>query len=101
MSTLNLSGARWRRSSFSDNGNGNCVEIALVDTATATHDSENHAGGARWRKSSRSNGNGNACVEIASVCAATAIRDSKNRAGGVLLIKAGAWERFRADIDNR
>ncbi|MGQ0837854.1 DUF397 domain-containing protein [Actinokineospora sp.] len=45
MSTVDLSGARWRRSSFSDNGSGNCVEIALVGTSTAIRDSKNRDGG--------------------------------------------------------
>ncbi|MGQ0837855.1 DUF397 domain-containing protein [Actinokineospora sp.] len=45
MSAPNLTGARWRRSSFTDNGNGNCVEIALIGASTAIRDSKNRDGG--------------------------------------------------------
>jgi hypothetical protein len=84
MSTVDLSGARWRKSSRSNGGiNGNCVEIALLDV--------------EWRKSSWSNGgnNGN-CVEIAFPgSSAAAIRDSKNPTGPALVVPVGA---FRAVI---
>ncbi|RZS34061.1 uncharacterized protein DUF397 [Herbihabitans rhizosphaerae] len=45
MSAVDLSGARWRRSSFSDNGAGNCVEIAFVTGSSAIRDSKQPAGG--------------------------------------------------------
>ncbi len=47
MSTVDLSGMRWRKSSFSTgNGGGddNCVEVALVPSAMAVRDSKNAAG---------------------------------------------------------
>jgi len=46
MSTVDLSGARWRKSSFSG-GNGDndvCVEVAFAGQATALRDSKNSAG---------------------------------------------------------
>jgi hypothetical protein len=45
MSTVDTSGARWRRSSFSGGGGDeNCVEVALMDAATALRDSKNATG---------------------------------------------------------
>lgn len=43
MSTVDLSGARWRKSSFSGGGGDNesCVEVAFVPAATALRDSKN------------------------------------------------------------
>jgi hypothetical protein len=34
----------WRKSSFSDNPSGNCVEVALTNTAAAVRDSKNAGG---------------------------------------------------------
>jgi Domain of unknown function (DUF397) len=80
MSTVDLSRARWRKSSRSNGGiNGDCVEIALLDV--------------EWRKSSRSNGGNNgACVEVAFSGSAAAIRDSKNPAGPALVLPVGAFQ---------
>lgn len=46
MSTVDLAGVRWRKSSFSGGGgdNDNCVEVALVEAAAALRDSKNSAG---------------------------------------------------------
>jgi hypothetical protein len=47
MSTVDLSGMRWRKSSFSGGtggGNDDCVEVAVTDTATALRDSKNTTG---------------------------------------------------------
>jgi uncharacterized protein DUF397 len=45
MSTVDLSGARWRKSSFSSGGGDtNCVEIVLVEPVAAVRDSKNPAG---------------------------------------------------------
>lgn len=86
MSTVDLSRARWRKSSRSNTGNnGNCVEVA------ACH--------ADWRKSSYSNGGNNgACVEVAFGGPASAVRDSKNTTGPALVFQADAWRRFLAAV---
>lgn len=72
---------RWRKSSYSVNEGGNCVEVAWVERAV-------------WRKSSHSaNGQGN-CVEVARLESATAVRDSKNTVGPVLAFPTSAWRTF-------
>jgi Domain of unknown function (DUF397) len=45
MPTLDLSGARWRKSSRSTNVS-NCVEVAITAAAVAVRDSKNPTGGA-------------------------------------------------------
>lgn len=45
MSTVDLSGVRWRKSSFSSgSGDDNCVEVAVVPLAMAVRDSKNAVG---------------------------------------------------------
>ncbi|MEV5712133.1 DUF397 domain-containing protein [Actinoallomurus sp. NPDC052274] len=51
MTTPELAGADWRKSSRSNPQGGDCVEVTAVP----------------WRKSSRSNAEGGSCVEAASV----------------------------------
>jgi hypothetical protein len=80
MPTVNLAGARWRKSSRSGGAgsNGACVEVAL---ATASCRKSSHSGG----------GNNTSCVEVAFSGAAAAVRDSKNPGGPALVFPAGAW----------
>lgn len=79
MSTVDLFGARWRKSSRSGGEeNSDCVEVALV--------------AADWRKSSFSNGEENSvCVEVAFAGPAAALRDSKNPGGPVLVLPAASF----------
>lgn len=47
MPTIDLSGAIWRTSSYTGNGNnGDCVEVAFAPEVTALRDSKDRAGGA-------------------------------------------------------
>jgi hypothetical protein len=47
MSTVELSGVVWRKSSRSGNGdNGNCVEVAFAGVGVAVRDSKRPDGGA-------------------------------------------------------
>ncbi|MFC8708522.1 DUF397 domain-containing protein [Streptomyces sp. NPDC057197] len=76
-----LNGATWRKSSYSGNTGGQCVECAPLN-------------GAAWRKSSYSSDTGGNCVEYAHLTAHIALRDSKNPAGGHLDVAPEVFSRF-------
>ncbi|GAA2482121.1 DUF397 domain-containing protein [Streptomyces longisporus] len=83
-----LTGARWRKSSYSGGTGGECVECAPLGTAT-------------WRKSSYSGSSGGECVEVAPLAALIAVRDSKNPPAGVLTLSAAAFSAFlRGAVEN-
>jgi uncharacterized protein DUF397 len=65
----------WRKSSYSGEGNSDCVEVA-------------------WRKSSYSGAGNGDCVEVALEPLATAVRDSKNATGPQLRFPSDAWRSF-------
>jgi hypothetical protein len=78
MSTPELSGATWRKSSHSGANEGSCVEVAGV-----------------WRKSSHSGANEGDCVAVATVPERlVAARDSKNPSGPVLCYGRREWGSF-------
>ncbi|MFL4905080.1 DUF397 domain-containing protein [Streptomyces sp. MMS24-I2-30] len=81
--TLNLTGTEWRKSSYSGDNGGACVECAPLGTAT-------------WRKSSYSGDTGGQCVEVADLTPHIAVRDSKHPGGPHVLFSAGAWGEFLA-----
>lgn len=63
---MDLTQVTWRKSSYSQGGGRQCVEIGYV-----------------WRKSSYSSGGGQECVEVAAnVPGVIALRDSKNPTAG-------------------
>ncbi|MGA4840690.1 DUF397 domain-containing protein [Streptomyces sp. G45] len=73
--------ARWRRSSYSGSGGGECVECAPLN-------------GAAWAKSSYSGTTGGDCVEVAALVPHIAIRDSKRPDGPVVTVPAAAFTAF-------
>ncbi|GAA3887581.1 DUF397 domain-containing protein [Streptomyces lacrimifluminis] len=79
----NLSAARWRKSSYSGDTGGQCVECAPLGTAA-------------WRKSSYSGDTGGECVEVAVTPSAPhiAIRDSKAPDLGALTLTPEAFVAF-------
>ncbi|MGW2491235.1 DUF397 domain-containing protein [Streptomyces sp. NPDC001606] len=83
MRSIELSTITWRKSSYSNQDGGQCVEVSdqLLHTAD-------------WRKSSYSNSDGGACVEVCDGLLHTAVRDSKDTTRTPLLIGAGAWAAF-------
>ncbi|MEV5876750.1 DUF397 domain-containing protein [Streptomyces sp. NPDC052101] len=75
-------GSKWRKSSYSGDQGGECVECAPL-------------GPLAWRKSSYSGDQGGDCVEIADTpCATVAIRDSKTPAGPILTIDPVTFTTF-------
>jgi hypothetical protein len=93
MSGEQYSRTPWRKSSYSGNGGGNCVEVAVA-----------------WRKSSYSGNAGGNCVEVAvteetSIAAHKAdadklylMRDSKNPDGPTLAFTEAEWDAFVAGV---
>ncbi|MFC7928805.1 DUF397 domain-containing protein [Streptomyces cinereoruber] len=77
----NLTGARWRKSSYSSDTGGQCIECAPLGAAT-------------WRKSSYSGDNGGQCIEVADLAAHVAVRDSKNPEGPAFLATPAAFTAF-------
>ncbi|MEW5529718.1 DUF397 domain-containing protein [Streptomyces virginiae] len=75
----NLTGALWRKSSYSGGTGGECVECAPL-------------GGAAWRKASYS-ANGD-CVEVAAQTCRVAVRDSKDPEGPAFTVGAAAFAAF-------
>ncbi|WP_181796350.1 DUF397 domain-containing protein [Streptomyces sp. WELS2] len=75
--------SKWRRSSYSSDQGGNCVECAPLGDLT-------------WQKTSYSGDQGGSCVEVAEPpCNTTvAIRDSKTPAGSVLNVGPAAFGDF-------
>ncbi|WP_405709590.1 DUF397 domain-containing protein [Streptomyces xanthophaeus] len=80
-SSQNPAGALWRKSSYSGNTGGDCVECAPL-------------GGATWRKSSYSGNTGGECVEVASQPHLVAVRDSKQADGPVFAVAPHAFATF-------
>ena len=80
MSTLpnQTTSTHWRKSSYSGDDGGECVECATL-------------GAAAWRKSSHSGDTGGECVEVAALPAAIAVRDSKVPDGPHLTVSAEAF----------
>jgi hypothetical protein len=70
----------WFKSSYSDDGGSNCVEVAVS-----------------WAKSSYSGTEGDNCVEVAAGGQGTVhVRDSKDKSGPQLAFPAAAWAEFIA-----
>ena len=81
-----LTGAVWRKSSYSSANGGACVEVADLT-------------GSNWRKSSYSSGNGGNCVEVAANGAGVvAVRDSKDPDGPALVFTPADWSAFIASL---
>ncbi|MDI3387312.1 DUF397 domain-containing protein [Streptomyces sp. B-S-A8] len=84
-----LTGATWRKSTYSGDTGGECIECAPI-------------GHAAWRKSSYSGSTGGECVEIAQLPTRIALRDSKAPEAGAFTASPGAFAAFvRAASDGR
>jgi hypothetical protein len=77
-----LARATWRKSSYSGQNGGDCVEVAAL-----------------WRTSSHSGNNGGQCVEVAAAGGqAIAVRDSKDPEGPMLAFGPGEWRAFTDQV---
>jgi hypothetical protein len=83
MRAIDLSAITWRKSSYSNQDGGECVEV-----------SDDLLRAADWRKSSYSNSDGGNCVEVAPGLPLVPVRDSKDPARGALLFAAPVWAAF-------
>ncbi|GGU58081.1 toxin [Streptomyces albospinus] len=84
MRDYDLSAACWRKSSYSDDNGGSCVEVA--------HD---FPGAAQWRKSSYSDDKGGDCIEVSDdLPGVVPVRDSKDPHGPALVFPAIGWTAF-------
>ncbi|GHD64067.1 toxin [Streptomyces mirabilis] len=87
MRAIDLSKVTWRKSSYSNQDGGECVEVSDDLLAAAT-----------WRKSSYSNSDGGQCLEVAdnlpTPTPLVPVRDSKNPHGPALVLPAAAWASF-------
>jgi hypothetical protein len=69
----------WRKSSYSNGGASNCVEVGTLP----------------WRKSTYSGNGGGACIETAHLPGTVLVRDTKNDGiGPVLRLTPADWMRF-------
>ena len=79
---MDLTGATWRKSSYSASNGGDCIEVAAM-----------------WRKSSYSGSNGGNCIEVAgNAPGMVAVRDSKDPDGQKLLFTAAEWREFAGRV---
>jgi hypothetical protein len=86
---IDLKTATWRKSSYSSDNGGNCVEVADSIAIPA----------ATWRTSSYSSSNGGNCVEVSDgISNVVPVRDSKDPQGPALVFTAAAWSAFIADL---
>jgi hypothetical protein len=83
-----LTGARWRKSSYSGDTGGACIECAPL-------------GPAAWRKSTYSGDTGGDCVEVAAQPCGIAVRDSKNPDGPAFTVTPAAFAAFVAALSDR
>ncbi|MCM1971645.1 MULTISPECIES: DUF397 domain-containing protein [unclassified Streptomyces] len=104
-SSLELARAEWRRSSYSGNTGGDCVECVTVGSVSWRKSSYSGTSGGdcvecaavgsvSWRKSSHSGSSGGECVEVADLTPHIAIRDSKNPDHGVVTLSPEAYSAF-------
>ncbi|MFE2610479.1 DUF397 domain-containing protein [Streptomyces mirabilis] len=87
MRAIDLSKVTWRKSSYSNQDGGECIEVSDDLLAAAT-----------WRRSSYSNSDGGQCLEVVdnlpTPTPLVPVRDSKNPHGPALVLPAAAWASF-------
>jgi hypothetical protein len=87
---LDVNAVTWRKSSYSNQDGGNCLEVSDDLLATAT-----------WRKSSHSNPDGGNCLEVSDdLPSLVPVRDSKRPHGPALVFDAAVWAAFVGAVKN-
>ncbi|MGW8554111.1 DUF397 domain-containing protein [Streptomyces tubercidicus] len=106
MSTdLDLAGAEWAKSSYSDANGGNCIEFSRTFTWLKSSYSDANGGDCieftrdlTWAKSSHSDGDGGQCLEfsrgLTEPHGLVPVRDSKDPDGPALIFPARGWSSF-------
>ncbi|WP_457538499.1 DUF397 domain-containing protein [Streptomyces filamentosus] len=100
-----MSSAEWRKSSYSGNTGGDCIECAPLGTAAwrkSSHSGSNGGeciecaplGAAAWLKSSHSGPSGGECVEVADLVPHVAVRDSKDTSRAPIRVTPVAFAAF-------
>ncbi|MEU6314246.1 DUF397 domain-containing protein [Streptomyces sp. NPDC047014] len=103
--TQHLTDAMWRKSSYSGDTGGECIECApLGDLAWRKSSYSGDTGGdciecapigsLAWQKSSYSADTGGECIEVAQQPCLVAVRDSKVVDGPVFTVGHGAFAAF-------
>jgi len=99
---MDMTSVRWRKSSYSGDNGGNCVEVAEVwrkSSYSGANGGDCVEVAEVWRKSSYSGANGGNCVEVAHTQpAAIAVRDSKDPDGPELIFTTDDWAAFTETI---
>ncbi|MEU8755242.1 DUF397 domain-containing protein [Streptomyces chartreusis] len=105
-STEMLTAIQWRKSSYSGDQGGNCVECAPLGSLAWRKSSRSGdqngdcvecatTGSLTWSKSTHSSDQGGECLEIAQTPHTTiAVRDSKNPAGPILTLDPAVFTTF-------
>jgi hypothetical protein len=95
----------WRKSSYSGNGDGNCVEVGAIPWRKSSHSGSGggsncvEAGAVPWRKSTHSGSGDSGCIEPGHVHSAVLVRDTKDSGTGpVLRVTPADWGRFTLAI---
>lgn len=94
----------WRKSSYSHNGGGSCVEVGAIPWRKSSYSGNGGAqcievGTLPWRKSTHSDNGGGSCIEAAHAPGAVLVRDTTQYGTGpVLHVTPQAWRHFTATL---
>ncbi|GII66987.1 hypothetical protein Skr01_70720 [Sphaerisporangium krabiense] len=100
---MDLSNVRWRKSSYTSDNGGNCVEIAELwrkSSYTGSNGGNCVEVADPWHKCSHSGNNGGDCLEVAQPVTheVVAVRDSKNPDGPKLFFSHDEWTAFVSGV---
>jgi hypothetical protein len=94
----------WRKSSYSNGGAENCVEVGAIPWRTSTYSNGGtqtcvEVGALPWRTSTYSNGGADTCVEATHVPGVILVRDTTDHGHGpVLCLTPASWTAFTRSL---